>query len=229
MVANLGFTALLLAFGCAVFAAVMAPLGAVRRRPAWLASAHSAALLTWPLITLAAGLLIVLLVTDQYQIDYVQKVTSRAMPMYLKVTALWGGQAGSLLFWSWLMATFAATALLRRWDRDRHLMPYVIMTMMITLGFFIMLVTVFENPFSKLWTLLPSGETVSRMLQPTGSIPLLPADGSGLNPLLRHPGMIIHPPMLYTGFVSFVVPFSFAIAALLTHSTDDEWVRTTRR
>jgi cytochrome c-type biogenesis protein CcmF len=228
MIANFGFTALLAALGCAVFAAVMAPLGALRRRPAWLASAHNAALLTWPLITLAAGLLIVLLVTDQYQVEYVHKVTSRAMPMYLKVTALWGGQAGSLLFWSWLMSTFAATALMRRWDRDRHLMPYVIMVMMITLGFFVMLVTVFENPFAQLWT-LPSGTTVSGMLQPARSIPLVPADGSGLNPLLRHPGMIIHPPMLYTGFVSFVVPFSFAIAALLTHSTDDEWVRTTRR
>jgi len=109
MIANFGFTALLAALGCAIFAAVMAPLGALRRRPAWLASAHNAALLTWPLITLAAGTLIVLLVTDQYQVEYVHKVTSRAMPMYLKVTALWGGQAGSLLFWSWLMSTFAAT------------------------------------------------------------------------------------------------------------------------
>ena len=228
MVANLGFTALLAALGCAVFAAVMAPLGAVRRRPAWLASAHNAALLTWPLITLGAVLLITLLLTDQYQVQYVHAVTSRAMPTYLKVTALWGGQAGSLLFWSWLMATFAATALMRRWERDRALMPYVIMVLMITLGFFVMLVVVFENPFARFWT-LPSGQTVTGMLQPFGAIPLAPADGNGLNPLLRHPGMIIHPPMLYTGFVSFVVPFSFAMAALLTHSADDEWIRTTRR
>src|SRR5574337_578828 len=78
------------------------------RNTAWVASAHRAALLTWPLVTLAALCLIGLLVTQQYQIDYVARVTSRAMPLYLKITAWWGGQAGSLLFWSWLMATCTA-------------------------------------------------------------------------------------------------------------------------
>ena len=99
MVANLGFTALFAALSCAVYAAVMAPLGAVRRRPAWLASAHTAALLTWPLITLAAGLLIVLLVTDQYQVQYVRAVTSRApqgsdqaaRPLSCVATLTWSG------------------------------------------------------------------------------------------------------------------------------------------
>jgi cytochrome c-type biogenesis protein CcmF len=150
------------------------------------------------------------------------------MPLYLKVTALWGGQAGSLLFWSWLMGTFAGLALLRKWDRDRAFMPYVIAVMMITLGFFIGLIVFFENPFLRLWT-SATGATVSSMLQPAGAVPLLLSDGRGLNPLLRHPGMIIHPPMLYTGFVSFVVPYAFAMAALIVRRTDDEWIRTTRR
>jgi cytochrome c-type biogenesis protein CcmF len=228
VIANFGFTALVIALGCAIYAAVMALLGAARRRSAWVESAHNAALLTWPLITLGAGMLVVLLVTDQYQINYVHSVTSRAMPLYLKITALWGGQAGSLLFWSWLMSTFAAIVMLRKWDRDRALMPYVTAVTMITLGFFVLLVVGFENPFARLWQ-LPSGNTVTGMLQPAGALPLILADGNGLNPLLRHPGMIIHPPMLYTGFVSFVVPFAFAIAALATHSADDEWIRTTRR
>src|SRR5215212_4204472 len=153
MVADLGFFALLIALGCAAYAAVMAPLGAYRRHPAWLASAHQAALLTWPLVTLACLLLITLLVTNQYHVEYVYHVTSNAMPLYLKVTALWGGQAGSLLFWSWLMATFTGAALLRKWDRDRALMPIVIVVMMVTLGFFISLVVFFENPFARLWTL----------------------------------------------------------------------------
>jgi cytochrome c-type biogenesis protein CcmF len=104
VIANFGFFALLIALACAVYAAVMALVGAASHRPAWIESAHNAALLTWPLITLAAGLLIVLLVTDQYQINYVHSVTSRAMPFYLKITALWGGQSGSLLWWSWLMS-----------------------------------------------------------------------------------------------------------------------------
>ncbi|MCC7360058.1 MAG: heme lyase CcmF/NrfE family subunit [Anaerolineales bacterium] len=228
MLANFGFFALLTAFGAAVYATVMALLGAYRRRPTWLASAHHAALLTWPLVTLACLSLIGLLVTDQYQVEYVHSVTSRAMPLYLKVTALWGGQAGSLLFWSWLMSTFAGLALLRKWERDRVFMPYVIAVMMITLGFFIGLIVFFENPFLRLWTSV-TGATVSSMLPPAGAVPLLLSDGRGLNPLLRHPGMIIHPPMLYTGFVSFVVPYAFAMAALITRRADDEWIRTTRR
>ncbi len=228
MLANFGFFSLLTALGCAIYASVVAVLAARRRQPAWLVSAHHAALLTWPLVTLACLILVVLLVTDQYQLDYVFGVTSRAMPMYLKVTALWGGQAGSLLFWSWLMSTFTAAALLRKWDRDRGFMPYVILVMMVTLGFFIALVVFFENPFARLWQ-FANGETATGMLAPAGAAAITPADGRGLNPLLRHPGMIIHPPMLYVGFVSFVVPYAFAMAALITRRVDDEWIRTTRR
>jgi cytochrome c-type biogenesis protein CcmF len=228
MIANLGYFSLLLSLLCALYAAVMAVLSVPQRRPAWLVSAHHAALLTWPLITLACLSLIVLLVTNQFQIEFVASVTSRAMPTYLKVTALWGGQAGSLVFWSFLMSTFAGAALLRKWERDRTLMPYFIAVTMITLGFFVALVILFENPFARLWQ-LPSGETVAAMLQPAGTLPFTPADGQGLNPLLRHPGMIIHPPMLYTGFVSFVIPYAFAMGALITRRTDDEWIRATRR
>ncbi len=228
MVANFGYLTLLVALGCAIYAAVMALAGAGRKRQDWIESAHIAALLTWPLITLACGLLVVLLTTNQFQINYVHSVTSLAMPFYLKVTALWGGQSGSLLWWSWLMSTFAGLAMLRKWDRDRPLMPYVIAVTMVTLGFFVLLVVTFENPFARLWQ-LASGDTAVGMLQPAGATAMVLADGNGLNPLLRHPGMIIHPPMLYTGFVSFVVPYAFAIAALFTRSADDEWIRTTRR
>jgi cytochrome c-type biogenesis protein CcmF len=228
MIANLGYFALLLAFACAAYATLTALYGAYRRETAWLTSARNAALLTWPLLTLSSLCLIALLVTEQFQIEYVANVSSRAMPTYLKITAWWGGQAGSLLFWSWLMASFAAVAMLRKWDRDYDLMPYVIAASMLTLGFFIGLVVFIENPFNRIWQ-LPNGENVFAMWQPAGTLPLTPQDGQGLNPLLRHPGMIIHPPMLYLGFVSFVVPYAFAMAALITRRTDDEWIRTTRR
>ena len=228
MIANLGFFALVLALACAAYATGMAVLSVPQRKPAWLASAHRAALLTWPLLTLASLCLIFLLVTDHYEIGYVSHVTSRAMPMYLKITAWWGGQAGSLLFWSWLMSTFAGAAMLRKWDRDYSLMPYVIAVTMITVGFFVGLVVLFENPFGRLWQ-IGGGEPFTAMLQPAGAAPFVAADGNGLNPLLRHPGMIIHPPMLYLGFVSFVIPYAFAMAALITRRTDDEWIRTTRR
>jgi cytochrome c-type biogenesis protein CcmF len=228
LIANIGFFVLVLTFGVALYGAGAAAYGASRRRPALVESARHAMLLTWPLIALAAACLIALLVTGHYEIKYVASATSNAMPTYLKVTALWGGQAGSLVFWSFLMSAFATAAGLRKWDRDREFLPWVVFVTMITLAFFLSLVLFFENPFARLWQ-TASGVQVAAMFQPRGSTPLVPSDGEGLNPLLRHPGMIIHPPMLYLGFVSFVIPFAFAIAALMTGRTDDRWIRITRR
>ncbi len=227
MLGNIGYFAVLLALICAGYAAVMAGLSAWRRQPAWLLSARRAALLTLPLLTLSAFMLITLLVTGDYGVEYVYSVSNREMPFYLKVTGLWGGQAGSLLFWSWLMSVFTTSALLGRWDRDLSLMPYVIAVMMATLAFFIGLVVFFENPFVRFWQTFDGLTTA--MWQPANALPVTPPDGRGLNPLLRHPGMIIHPPMLYLGFVGFVVPYAFAIGALVTKRVDDEWLRTTRR
>jgi cytochrome c-type biogenesis protein CcmF len=148
--------------------------------------------------------------------------------MYLKVTALWGGQEGSLLFWSWLMSAFTTAVTLRKWDRDREFLPWVIVVSLVTLVFFLFLIIAFENPFTRYWV-LPNGSIAAAMFQPAGGTLFQPQDGSGLNPLLRHPGMIIHPPMLYLGFVAFVIPYAFAIAALITGRTDDRWIRITRR
>jgi cytochrome c-type biogenesis protein CcmF len=230
MTLTLGLTSLFLAFACAIYAAAVALVAAPRKAMAWIDSARNAAILTWPLLTLAAISIITLIVTGAYEVEYVSRVSSFAMPWYLKVTALWGGQAGSLLFWSWLMSAFASAAMLRRWERDRSLMPYVIAATMITLAFFLLLSLFIENPFARLWQDNVTGQVLpSAVFQPSNSTLFIPQDGQGLNPLLRHPGMIIHPPMLYLGFVSFIVPFGFAIAALVTGRTDDEWIRTTRR
>jgi cytochrome c-type biogenesis protein CcmF len=150
------------------------------------------------------------------------------MPVCLKITAWWGGQAGSLLFWSWLMAGFATAASARRWDRDREFLPWVIVVTMVTLAFFLSLTVFFENPFARLWV-TSDGQQATAMFRPAGAMPLTPSNGHGLNPLLRHPGMVLHPPMLYLGFVSFVIPFAFAMAALITRRTDDRWIRITHR
>jgi cytochrome c-type biogenesis protein CcmF len=226
--ALVGHFALILTFLAALYGAGAAAYGALRHRPAFVESGRHAMILTWPLLTVVAGSIIGLLVRGEYQVEYVASVTSQAMPAYLRVTALWGGQAGSLVFWSWLMAAFATAASLRRWDRDRELLPWVIVVTMITLAFFVGMVTFFENPFLRLWQTI-DGTQVAALFQPAGTLPLVPADGRGLNPLLRHPGMIIHPPMLYLGFVSFVIPFAFAIAALIAGRSDDRWIRVTRR
>ncbi len=228
MVANLGYGALVITLLVSLYGIGAAYYGARRNKHAWVASARNATLLTFPLITVSALSIIYLLVTNDYQVDYVASVTSNSMPAYLKVTALWGGQPGSLVFWSWLMAAFASAVTLRKWDRDQEFLPWVVIVTLGTLGFFVALNVFFENPFLRLWQ-TTSGGITSAMLQPAGSAPYVPLDGSGLNPLLRHPGMIIHPPMLYLGFVSFVIPYAFAIAALVTGRTDDRWIRITRR
>ncbi len=228
MIEQIGFAALILAMLMALYGAALAAYGARRARPELVESARRAMLLSWPLISVAALAIITLLVSGRYDVAYVAKVTSNSMPAYLKITALWGGQEGSLVFWSWLMAAFASAAGLRRWDRDRELLPWVIVVTMVTLAFFLSLVVFVENPFARLW-IGADGSQVTAFLQPAGARPLILTDGQGLNPLLRHPGMVIHPPMLYLGFVSFVIPYAFAMAALVTRRSDDRWIRVTRR
>ena len=227
MIANLGYGVLTISFFVALYSACAALYGEVKKIPAMVESARRAMLLMWPLLTLAAGVLIYLLVTNHFEVQFVFEVTSRSMPTYLKVTAWWGGQAGSLLFWSWLMSAFAALVTLRKWDRDREFLPWVIFVACITMAFFIGLNVFFENPFAQLYQ--TSSGVAAHTFQPAGGTLVTPPDGRGLNPLLRHPGMIIHPPMLYLGFVSFVIPYAFAMAALITGRTDDRWIRLTRR
>jgi cytochrome c-type biogenesis protein CcmF len=228
MLANIGFGSLAIAFAISLYGIAAAVYGARRNLPAWVESARSAQLLTFPLLTIAALSMILLLVNNNYHIQYVYNTTSNSMPLYLKVTALWGGQAGSLLFWSWLLAAFASAVTLRKWSRDSEFLPWVIVVTLVTLAFFLILVLFVENPFTRFWQ-TPAGRQTVALFQPAGSIALTPVDGRGLNPLLRHFGMIIHPPLLYLGFVSFVIPFAFAIAALITGRSDDRWIRVTRR
>jgi cytochrome c-type biogenesis protein CcmF len=228
MVANLGYGALFITFLVAIYGAGAAFYGGRNNKPVWVNSARNAMLLTFPLLTISVLAVIYLLTTGHYEIQYVAQVTSSTMPAYLRVTAFWGGQAGSLLFWSWLLSAFASAVTLRKWDRDREFLPWVILVCLVTLGFFLILNLFVDNPFTSLW-LSPTGNIIPSMFHPAGMSLYIPPDGNGLNPLLRHPGMIFHPPMLYLGFVSFVIPYAFAIAALITGRTDDRWIRITRR
>jgi len=227
MIANIGFGVLLITFLITLYSVFAAIYGVRARNAAFVESARRAMLLTWPMLTLTAGILIYLLVTNHYEVQFVYEVTSRSMPTYLKVTAWWGGQSGSLLFWSWLMSAFTSLVTLRKWDRDREFLPWVIVVCGITMSFFLGMSLIFENPFAQLYQGFAG--IAAHTFQPANSLLFTPSDGRGLNPLLRHPGMVIHPPMLYLGFVSFVIPYAFAMAALITGRTDDRWIRITRR
>jgi cytochrome c-type biogenesis protein CcmF len=228
MLTGFGFCVLVIALGMALFGGTAAVYGYYSKSERWVESARRSMLVTFPLISLAALVLIYNLITGHFELEYVYSVSNRAMPLYLKITALWGGQAGSLLFWSWLMSGFAAAVMLRNWQRDRDLLPWVVVVTAVTLAFFLFLSIFYEDPFARWWQTL-DGNVSASLFAPAGSLPLVPPDGQGLNELLRHPGMIIHPPMLYLGFVGFVIPYAFAIAALVTGRSDARWIRITRR
>ena len=230
MLADIGLIALTIAFLLSIYATFASLYGGHSGRSTWVDSARNASLLVFPLLTIPVLVIVYSLYVYDFSLAYVYDVSSRAMSSFLRVTALWGGQQGSVLFWAWLMAAFVGIVLLRKWDRDRELMPYVIFVAMLTTAFFIGVVLFITNPFMRLWHVTGAQELTQALFQPTGAMPYTPDDGNGLNPLLRHFGMIGHPPTTYLGFTGFVIPFAFAIAALVTgKSRDDEWILTTRR
>lgn len=231
MLAEIGLITLLLAFIASLYAIVAAVLGA-RRSEALVLSARNAALLVFPLILVANGVLLAGLMTEQYQISYVWAVTDPATPDFFRITALWGSQDGSLLFWNLLMSGFVTAALVLNWRSQRRLMPYVIAYSLAIQAFFLFLSLFFENPFTRYW-IGPAQTVIESALQPAGTIAApaqsLAASANGLNPLLRHFGMIIHPPMLYLGFTGFTIPFAFAMAALASGDLSTNWIKATRR
>lgn len=209
MIADLGYFSLVIALLTSIYTLGASWYGFKQNKPAWVKSARNATIATLPLVFLASLMLIVSLLNNDFSVEYVWRVSSIEMPTYLKVTALWGGQAGSLLFWNLLLAGFLSISMSSKWKEQQELMPYALLVASFTQIFFLSISLFVENPFARL--------------------SVIPPDGNGLNPLLRHPGMIIHPPMLYLGFTGFIIPYIFAMAALMSGKLDDSWIRTTRR
>ncbi len=211
---NLGSLATLLAFCLAVFAILAGFIGGWKRNGFLSHAAGRAVYCVWLLLTVAASVLVYSLITGDYRMAYVAGHSNRSMPLLYKFASWWGGQEGSLLFWSWLLSCYSAVVVFTNRKRHRSMMPYVTGTLMITQCFFLIMNTFVASPFKML--------AVGRTIQ---AVP----DGQGLNPLLQYPAMAIHPPMLYLGYVGFAVPFAFAIGSLITRQPGDEWIYTTRR
>jgi cytochrome c-type biogenesis protein CcmF len=206
---DLGVIALMLATGFAVFAVITAVLGAVRDIPQLKASAARAVLVVAGFMLLAAAALIISFLTHDFGVRYVAEESSLAMPWYYVTAAFYGGQQGSLLYWAVMLAVFSAIFVLSSKRAPAALVPYVIATLMTILTFFLIVLSTVSNPFTR--------------------SPVAPPDGQGLNPLLLDPGMLVHPPMLLMGFMSFAVPFAFAVAAMITGRLNSEWLRSIRR
>jgi len=207
--ATLGHSCILLAFIIALVGTVSPLVAARTGEERYLSLARYALLGQFGLVTVAALALIYGLIGTDFSIKYVAFNTTRATPIYYRVTGLWGALEGSLLLWEWLLIIFAAiTAWVYR-DRHREMMPWVIMIFSIVSVFFLCVIGFLSNPF----------ETISPV----------PADGRGLNPLLEDANMMTHPPLLYTGFVGLTVPYAFAMAALIVGKVDEAWIVSTRR
>src|SRR5689334_4474608 len=207
----LGDFCLLFALALAAYSFVAGLLAFIRKDEAGFRlgeTARRAGIVSFFAVTGAAIVLVWAALTNDFSIAYIQEHSNRALPTPYKIAVLWSGQEGSLLFWSWLLATYAFVL------RVRHKvdMRLVATTSMVLAGiqvFFLLLTNFVANPF--------------------GMMSTVAADGNGLNPLLQYPEMVIHPPMLYLGYVGFSLPFAFALAALMMRYPGEKWIHITRR
>ena len=182
-------------------------------------SAERAAYAAAGCASLAFFSLLYLLLADDFSIAHVASSSSLSLPLLYKISAVWGGHDGSMLLWVFFAAVINAVVLWQNRNRNRDMMPYVLAVLMINLSFFLTLCVFVSNPFQELVRVFPDGSTQ----------PFIPADGQGLNPLLQYWAMVVHPPILYLGYIGFIVPFAFAIGALATRQRGEVWIRATRR
>jgi cytochrome c-type biogenesis protein CcmF len=217
--AQIGHFALALAFVVTAYSIVASALGIRLKNDRLIASGRNAAIGVFACLTTAIVVLCYLFIVSDFSISYVAGHSNRDLPFYYKLSALWGGQEGSLLLWGWILTAYAALVIVQNWRKHTAMMPYVTAVLMCSSLFFTALHLFVVNPFSQVAIIEPDGSSTI----------FVPPDGSGLNPLLQYILMVIHPPILYLGFVGFAVPFAFAMAAMLSRQLGDTWIRTTRR
>ena len=162
-------------------------------------------------VFLATFILTYQLIGSNFNIDYVARYTSLETPFIYKISALWAGQSGSLLFWLFILSIYSTITIIQNQSKHHGLMPWVIISLAIIQMFFLVLTNFVTNPF-----------------MPTDA-DFLVTNGNGLNPLLQNVTMAIHPPTLYLGYVGFSVPFAFAISALMNRDTSPLWIQSIRR
>jgi cytochrome c-type biogenesis protein CcmF len=207
--AGVGSACLVVALVTALYAAGAALYGARSGRREFAESGRRAIYCLAGLMVAAVAILQSAFLRSDFSYALVAEGSSTDTPTFYKVTAMWATQDGSLLLWAFLLSVFSSVVLFLTRRSLRDITPYATAVLGVVAAFFLLLMVGWENPFHTLAS--------------------PPAEGSGLNPLLRHPAMMIHPPMLYTGYVGFSIPFAFAVGALITRHTGADWIRATRR
>src|SRR5579871_4360033 len=210
--AEIGSFALLFALACSAYCMVAGIVAILSKRAFALPlgeTARRAGIVTFALVFIAASLLVIAAFENDFSIAYIFHHSNQDLPAPYKFATLWSGQEGSLLFWSLLLSAYGLVLRLR-YKTDPRLFACASVVVAAVQVFFLLLLTFAARPFAVM----------------QGS---LPADGNGLNPLLQYPEMVIHPPMLYLGYVGFTVPFAFALGALAMRYRGEKWIRITRR
>ncbi len=197
----------------------------IKRQTLLTKSTITLASVSFGLHTLSVLTLMAMQVLQDYSISYVVSVVNSVMPTILKMTAVWGGQAGSLFFWGWTLNLVLFISLhVRRQIQDGWSFLFTALNLL----FFGALSLFIENPFSRLW-LTEAGNILEGVFSPAAGASVYGGlSGFGLNPLLRHWGMVIHPPILYLGFALFLVPFSVAISYLIRNESGEGLLGETR-
>src|SRR3954470_15605122 len=208
--ASLGWATLVVGLLVATYATGAALYGATSGRRQFVVSARRAMYVLAGLMTLAVLILEIAFMRSDFSFGLVQRFSSTDTPNFYKLTAMWSSQEGSLLLWVFLLSVYSSVVLFATRRRHREIAPYANAVLGLIAVFFLGLIVLKnQNPFATL-------------ANP-------PVEGNGLNPLLRHPAMMFHPPCLYAGYVGFSIPFAFMVGALVTKRTDADWIRSTRR
>src|SRR3954463_4723560 len=207
--AVLGRACLILSLFACVYGIGAALYGARTGRREWAESGRRAVYVLAGLLTVSFAVLELAFLRSDFSFETVATHSSTTTPGFYKGAAVWSSQEGSLLLGAWLLAVWSSLVLFLTRKRMRDVTPYASAVLLGFGAFFVSLLVFAASPFHVLGT--------------------APAEGAGLNPLPRHPSMMIHPPMLYSGYVGFAIPFAFAVGALVTRRTGAEWIRATRR
>ena len=208
MIPELGHFALIVALALALVQAVLPIAGAAHGKAGWMALARSSAIGSFLFVAIAFACLTSSFVNSDFSVLYVAQNSNSALPVAYKVTAVWGGHEGSALLWILILSLWAVAVAVFSRHLPEVLLARVLGVMGMISSGFLLFVLFTSNPFTRL---LPA-----------------PVEGQDLNPLLQDPGMVIHPPMLYMGYVGFSVAFAFAVAALLSGRLDATWARWSR-
>jgi cytochrome c-type biogenesis protein CcmF len=207
---ELGTFALVLGLALAIYGLVASVAGARTGRPLLVESARTTAFSLFAVVAAANGAMLAAILANDFSIRYVAENSSRATPTFFKVLSLWSADEGSLLLWSLILSAYIAAVAFRFRRRRPETFPWAMGVLYAVQAFYLILVLGPTRPFA--------------------TLALPPPDGRGPLPLLQnHPLMAVHPPFLYLGFIGFSVPFAFAIAALITGTLSDRWIRITRR